>query len=170
MEHFTTTSGRPLVIRGMSPDDREREMAFVSGLSDRARRLRFLSSMKELSPSLLKRFTNPDPACETVLVALDPDVDAIVAVGRFAIDDEDDRCAEFALVVADAWRREGLGLHLMHRLIDDGRRRGLAVIAGLVLAENRDMRRLLERLGFDFRMDADDPSLAVARLSLAASD
>lgn len=164
-ERFRTRSGREILIRDMEPADRDREQAFVRGLSERARRFRFMSLLKELPPRLLERFTHPDGDRETVLVALDPATDRFLAVARFILMEQGDGC-EFAIVVGDACRGEGIGRHLMERLIEDAEARGIGWIEGIVLRDNQDMKRLLRPLGFRFVHHADDPDVFHALLDL----
>jgi acetyltransferase len=55
--------------------------------------------------------------------------------------------AEPAIVVGDRWQGRGLGTKLLEELADRARTEGIARFAGVVLAENQDAIRLLERLG-----------------------
>lgn len=164
-EIFRTREGHELLIRDMRPEDREREQAFVRGLSDRARRFRFMSLLKELPPRLLEQFTHPDPARETVLVAVDLATDRFVAVARFIRMKQGHGC-EFAIVVGDDWRGQGLGRLLMERLIEDAGARGCGYIEGIILSDNEDMRRLLRPLGFRFEHRKDEVGVFFARLAL----
>lgn len=134
-----------LRIRTITPEDREREQRFFDGLSERSRYHRFMQHLRELPPDMLQRFTHIDPAREAALVALAGD--HIVAVGRYAPDPES-RGAEFALVVADAWQRKGLGRILLERLIADARRAGYPCLYGRILDDNAGMLELAARLGF----------------------
>ncbi|MDZ7827499.1 MAG: GNAT family N-acetyltransferase [Gammaproteobacteria bacterium] len=79
---------------------------------------------------------------------------------------EGETAAQFAIVVADACRGEGIGRHLMERLIEDAEARGLRWIEGIVLRDNQDMKRLLRPLGFHFKHHADDPDVFHARIDL----
>src|SRR6185503_11380667 len=108
----------------------EREKRFFSGLSQRSRYHRFMQHLQELPPGLLQRFTRIDPEREAALVALSGD--DIVAVGRYAPDPEGP-CAEYALVVADALQRKGLGRHLLQRLLAGARAAGYPCLCGRVL-------------------------------------
>ena len=56
--------------------------------------------------------------------------------------------AEFALVVSDAYQRLGLGRHLLQRLIEIARERGVKRLVGLILSENTPMLALTGSLGF----------------------
>lgn len=164
-ERFCLRDGRELLIRDMRPEDRDREQAFVRGLSDRARRFRFMSLLKELPPRLLEQFTQPDPARETVLVVVDLATDRFVAVARFIRTKHDNGC-EFAIVVDDHWRGLGLGRMLMERLIRDAEARGMDYIEGIILSDNRDMRHLLRPLGFRFEHRPGEIGVFFARLDL----
>src|SRR5262249_10973858 len=56
--------------------------------------------------------------------------------------------AEFALVVADPFQRQGLGRHLLTRLIELAKERGVKRLVGQVLRENGPMLALTASLGF----------------------
>ena len=137
--------GSAVRIRSITPEDQERERRFFSGLSERSRYHRFMQHLHELPPGMLERFTHIDPTRELALVALSRD--EIVGVGRYA-PDPDSACAEFALVVADAWQRKGLGRRFLERLLDASRDAGYPCLLGRVLDDNRGMLELAARLGF----------------------
>ena len=71
--HLLLRDGTSVVIRPIGPEDAHREQAFVRGLSPESRYLRFMNTLRELSPEMLERFTHPDPAREIALVALTAD-------------------------------------------------------------------------------------------------
>jgi acetyltransferase len=86
----------------------------------------------------------------------------MLGVSRYYLHPET-REAEFALVVGDAHQRQGLGRHLLQRLIDVARERGVRRLTGLVLSENGPMLALTGSLGFGPPEAADD---GVVRVSL----
>lgn len=137
--------GAAVRIRSIAPEDKARELRFFEGLSQRSRYHRFMQHLRELPPGMLERFTRIDPQREAALVALAGD--EIVGVGRYAPDPEG-RCAEFALVVADAWQRKGLGRQLLERLLAAARSAGYPCLCGRILEDNRGMLELARRLGF----------------------
>ena len=160
VEGVRLTDGRAMMIRPISPADAERERRFVRELSEETKRFRFMHAMKELSPSLLARFTRIDYRREMALVAmleeaLEP---RQVGVARYVVN-ADGRGAEFAIVVGDSVRRRGIGMHLMHSLMHVAQRQGVERFDGEVHADNRPMRRLMEVLGFDAARSRDDHSL-----------
>ena len=71
----------------------------------------------------------------------------IIGVSRYYMNPQT-RSAEFAVVVRDAYQGEGLGQHLMERLIAVARKRGVRQLVGAVLRENRRMLALAKDLGF----------------------
>jgi acetyltransferase len=83
------------------------------------------------------------------LIALvhEHDRDVQVGVARYIINADGESC-EFAIVVSEAWQGRGLGHHLMQRLIDIARARGLKLMNGQVLAQNKNMLELVTTLGF----------------------
>lgn len=134
-------------LRPMRPEDTGLEQRFFDGLSERARYLRFQHHLPALSPRMIERFTQLDYDRELALIALDPERDEFIAVGRY-VPMEDGKTAEFALAVADAWQARGLGGALLARLTDCARDAGYDALIGLVLNANRGMLDLAKRLGF----------------------
>ncbi len=57
--------------------------------------------------------------------------------------------------------------HLMRRLFDWGRGRGITEIVGQVLTENAPMLAFVRHLGMEVKMSREDAGVMDARLSLA---
>lgn len=139
-------------IRRLGAGDAEAMQAFVRGLSWRARVDRFFSPVRELNPKQLERVLSGRGLS---LAAVDAR-GSIVGHGEYAIGDHG--CAEFGIVVADAWQGRGLGERLVEALMEHARNAGISVFGGVALADNRPMRRFARKLGFVFKRD-DDPQL-----------
>ena len=167
VEHGFLSDGTPLTIRPIRPEDAESEQAFVRSLSPEAKHFRFMQGLKELSPSMLAQFTQIDYSRELALVAtIEQDgKDVQIGVARYAIN-PDGRTCEFAIVVGDEVQKQGIGSRLMVALINAARSQGLAVMEGLVLADNRQMLELMRDLGFAIRPVEDDAGLVVAERRL----
>lgn len=150
--------GRHLRVRPIRPEDAEMERAFVNGLSDETRFFRFFYRLHELSPAMLARFTQIDYDREVALVAVDEAgaEPVIVGVARYVMS-LDQECAEFAVVVADAWHGKGVGRNLMARLVAYAKARGLQRLEGRVLRSNRNMLAFSAALGFQSSESAEDP-------------
>jgi acetyltransferase len=156
-----------LRVRPIRPEDAMLEQAFVAGLSERSRYMRFMQHLPELTPQMLARFTQVDYDRELALVAID-DVsggDHIVGVARY-VANPDGESVEFAIVVADAWQGRGLGRALMLRLIASAATRGYTQMTGGVLAMNKTMLEFVSGLGFASRRDPDDDEQMIVTLAL----
>jgi RimJ/RimL family protein N-acetyltransferase/nucleotide-binding universal stress UspA family protein len=137
--------GSTVLIRPLEPDDRELLRSGFERLSDRSRYLRFQTPLAELSDEQLSYLTAVDHHDHEALVALALDSDDAIGVARFVRVGDD--VAECAIVVADDWQNRGLGSALLERLVQRAHEEGVDRFTALVLAENTDALRLLERLG-----------------------
>ncbi len=155
-------------IRPIRPSDLELERRFVYGLSARSRYLRLLSS-RSLQPGELERWTRIDPEREIALIALANDGadDEEVGVARCVVDDAAAGRWDFAIVIADAWQRRGLGEALLGELVRAARDAGVRTLSSITLAENRGMVALARRLGFTVRRELGDATLLRVELPLS---
>lgn len=167
VDEHTLTDGTRVTIRPIRPEDAVLEREFVNGLSERSRYLRFMYPLKEITPQMLSRFTQIDYDREMALITVARTArgDRQVAVAHY-VGYADGRGCEFAIVVADDWHGKGIATELLRRLIDIAKDRGLELMEGLVLRENRDMLALAKDLGFDERVEVDDPKLMRVTLRL----
>ena len=137
--------GTEVLVRPISPDDRDLLGSAFAALSDRSRYLRFQAPMAELSDRQLAYLTSVDHHDHEALIALDPGQEEIVGVARFVRMQGEQ--AECAITVADEWQGRGLGTELLDRLVDRAHDEGVERFSAVVLAENSEAIRLLERLG-----------------------
>jgi acetyltransferase len=158
--------GGQYTIRPIRPDDAQMLQALVKGMSPESRYFRFVSSLTELPPGMLSRFTLIDYDREMALVAVhqtrEPQDDGsvniterIVGVSRYVTNVDGTTC-EFALAVADDFGGKGLGSRLMLSIMEVAREKGLAEIEGLVLVNNPGMLRLMKSLGYTIKPYAED--------------
>ena len=158
--------GGQYTVRPIHPNDAQMLQAMVQELSPESRYLRFVSSMRELPPSLLARFTLIDYDREMALVAVVKErrtgaggeiveTERIVGVSRYVTNLDQSSC-EFSLVVNDDFKGKGLGSRLMESIMEVAREKGLAEIEGLVLAKNPTMLKLMKSLGFTVKPFAED--------------
>jgi acetyltransferase len=155
--------GRAVVVRSARPADADAVQQFVRELSPLARRRRFFGALSELSPAQLDRLTGAQNPRDLSLVALSAHAGEprIVAMAQYATDDPG--AAEFAVVVADAWQRQGLGARLLELLIGRAAEAGVQVMNGYALAENGPMLALAARLGFALTEDRDPDLVRLER-------
>ena len=70
--------------------------------------------------------------------------------------DADNIQCEFAVMVRDHMKGEGLGYKLMRKMIDYCRARGSVEMIGNVLADNQPMLALARRLGFEITYNMEE--------------
>ena len=177
-QSLLTKGGRHCVIRPIIPEDADLLQDLMRRLSPQARYFRFVSTLTEIPPRLLLRFTQIDYDREVALVAIadaptndgtpvasrPPDEQSgngnqqIVGVGRYMLNADRSTC-EFAIAIDDDWQGHGLGAHLMRTLVSLARSRGLARIEGHVLGNNSPMLGLMKYLGFKVATDPDEPDM-----------
>ena len=154
-------------LRPIRPEDAAIESAFVNGLSEQSKFLRFMFGLHSLTPAMLSRFTQIDYDRELALVAVidTPDGQEQIGVARYITLPDEETC-EFAIVVGDAWQGKGLARNLFAMLIEAARGRRLKVMTGVTLRENVRMIELSKSHGFAVRRDPDDPELVQMTLNL----
>ena len=160
--------GRTLLLRPIRPEDEPALHEGFKTLSIEAVYFRFFSPLKALSHQLAARLTQIDYDREMALViaSMEPAGHAsLFAVARLAAD-PDNETAEIAIVVRDDMQGLGIGTRLLRTLMDYADTRGIGVLFGTVLRENRAMLELCRKLGFTTAAVADDPTLIDVRLTL----
>jgi acetyltransferase len=150
-----------VVIRPLRAHDAAAFRAFVEGLSPASRYERFQYVVKEVSPSLLRLLVEGDPRTHVALAAFQGG--KVVGEARFVREGEG---AEFAIAVADAWRRRGVGRRLFDALLARARAEGLKRLDGEVLAWNQAMLGFVEQQGFRVRFHPEDERLVRIELAL----
>jgi len=160
--------GAPVTLRPIRPEDAEIEQEFVRGLSEESRHFRFMSTMRELAPAMLARFTQIDYDREMAIVAVQESGGREVEIGvvRYVTNPDGETC-EFAIVVADRWKGKGLGRRMLETLIQVARARGLRGMVGHVLSINQPMLALAEKLGFVVRENPEDATAKRVLLDLS---
>ncbi len=146
---WTMHNGTEVLIRPIRPEDEPQMAHFHEGLSERSVYLRYFYPMKlsqRVEHERLARICFIDYDREMALVVQMPD-GQIAAAGRI-IKLTDSSDAEYAILVADAFQRQGLGTELLRRLVEIAKQEGVERIFGNVLYDNTDMLRVTERLGF----------------------
>ncbi|KAA3630888.1 MAG: CoA-binding protein [Proteobacteria bacterium] len=168
VSNWQLPDGSDVVLRPIRPEDAGIEQQFVEQLSDESRYFRFMQKLQKLTPLMLARFTQIDYDREMALVAVindGRDDAAMLGVARYVTNPDKQSC-EFALTVSDQRQRQGIGQQLMRRLMAVARDRGIAIMEGEVLANNRKMLSLTERLGFRMERNTDDMSVTRVRRHL----
>jgi len=160
--------GSAAVIRRVEAGDAQALQQFFRDLSPASRYRRFLRAIRELPEDMLVHFTHPDPSGEAVLIASLPHTRrGIIGMAQYAGTGES---SEIAVVVGDAWQRQGLGYHLLAALLNVAVEAGIERIHADVFADNQAMRRLASKLGCEIRTNPLAPFLVQMAKTLAPEE
>jgi len=156
--------GTEVTLRPIRPEDEPMELEFIRGLSPETSRYRFFQIIRDLPHEALVRFCNIDYDREMAFIAEMRDGARRIEIGvsRLILEPNKKR-GEFAVVVADKYQRKGLGLKLVDMLIEVAKEKGVDSIYGVILAENRSMINLCEKLGFTMKRHEEN---VIAELKL----
>jgi acetyltransferase len=169
MTTWRLADGSSVNLRPIRPEDAEMEQEFVKNLSANSRYFRFMNTVRELTPTMLMRFTQIDYDQEMAFVAVREEGgrEVEIAVARYATNPDGQTC-EFAVVVADSWQCKGLGRRILELLIEVARSRGLKAMVGHILSGNQPMLALCGKLGFRISDSPEDAGMKRAVLDLDA--
>ena len=147
--------GSSVRIRASHPTDESAIVAFLEGLSEESRRLRFRTDSVDLGDTA-RHWSGIDCEDCCVLAVLGGEVVGQASYERLA----DDR-ALVAFTVTDAFQGRGLGTLLLKRLAEAADEDGVAVFEAEVLAENDKMLELFRDSGFVVTMKSEPGSVRV---------
>lgn len=154
----------------MRKEDARHAQAFFEWLSAETRYLRFMYSVKELTPQILEGAFTQDGLQRVVLVAepLAPSGDEptpAVAIGRYTPAPGEGAC-EVAITVGDAWQGRGVGGALLRRLTVLAQRAGYREMCATALTTNSKMIRLARACGFEIDVEPDGVTAMRLRLNV----
>lgn len=152
-------SGRRVIIRPVLAQDEPAHRAFHELQSPESIRYRFFQYRKHFSREDVAQMVQIDYDREMVFIANAPREDAegeeTLGTVRTWTDADNLQC-EFAVMVHDKMKGEGLGVALMQKMIDYCRARGTVEMVGNVLPDNRPMLQLAEHLGFEVKYNLEE--------------
>jgi len=156
-------SGRRILLRPIRGEDAPAHAAFVQRLSPEAIRFRFFQPRSSFTHLELAQATQIDYSREMAFIAsAESDKGKAETLGVVrAWTDPDNVSAEFAIIIDDAMRGEGLGRLLLEKMVEYARRRGTLELRGTVLPDNRPMLRLAKKLGFTRHFSEEDDAMVV---------
>ncbi len=154
--------GRSLTLRPVRPEDEAQHMAFLTRLDPDDIRMRVFYSRRNIEHSELARLMQIDYEREMAFLAVAHDSsdpsgpEQTLGVVR-AVADPDNVDAEFGIIIRTDLKGQGLGQLMMEKMIRYLRAHGTQRLVGTIIAENRRMLALAQRLGFvETRVKEDD--------------
>jgi GNAT superfamily N-acetyltransferase len=185
-EQVRLRDGSRVLVRPVTPGDRE---LFVQGFERfgmESRASRFLGLKKKLSDRELDYLTQVDHESHEAVGAIDLETGAGVGVARMVRSPNGDpSCAEAAVAVVDDWQGRGLGALLLSRLVARARELGVTHFLAVLRTDNRSMLTLFQRAGevhvrdregeiatieVELPVDCEHDSLGAALRSAAAGE
>jgi GNAT superfamily N-acetyltransferase len=144
---FVLRDGSRVRIRQWRAADRELLVGGFYRLSATSSYRRFLSASPVLTDQMVQVLTDVDHRDHEAMVALGELGREGLGIAHYVRSLDRPGVAEVALTVIDDWQGRGLGTLLLEVISARARQEGIKTFTALMLAENRRMRDLLERLG-----------------------
>jgi acetyltransferase len=154
---FTIRNGSTVFLRPIQRGDVDRLLSLARRFSRETMYLRFHHVITRMSREEAIRFCNIDYDHTFALVVMtgEGDREKLLAVARYyRLPCED--AAEFAIVVADRYQKQGIGTHLMKYLATAAKNSGIRYLQGDVLVENKDMMHIIESCGFQVAEELEE--------------
>ena len=161
--------GETVEIRPIRPEDEPEMIDFHTKLSERTVYLRYFQPLKLSQRTAHERltricFNDYDREMALVVERKKPDGTCeIVAVGRLSKQHGRNE-AELAALVRDEFQGKGIGTELYRRLLEVAKDEKIAKVVSTMLGENREMRRVCEKLGFNIREELEDNMVKAEKL------
>ena len=167
-------NGRPdiwLALRPARLSDGEALQSYVRGLSPQSRYDRFLGAVSELPASELARAlaANGRDTLTLLLTSTAEDRETVVGEARVALSCAE-RAGEFAMSIADGWRRLGVGSALLEEIEVKAAADGIDQLFGDVLRTNEGMIALARGRGFHLGAGLEPRLVRIEKLLDAAPD
>ena len=140
-------AGSQIRIRQGHSADKALLLQGFERLSAESRYRRFLTSVTELSGSMVQYLTTIDHHDHEAIIALDEATGEGIGVARYVRNGTRPEAAEFAVTVIDDWQGQGVGTLLLEVLSARAREEGVTTFTALMLATNQEMMDVLAALG-----------------------
>ncbi len=150
-EDYKDIDGREFFFRPMKPTDEELLKDLFYSLSEESRYKRFMSTRKDMPHERRQEFVQINYNKEMAIVVIDPEIEGphrMVGMGDYQIK-EGQNIAEVSLMIRDEYQGQGIGTVLLEYLTMIAQNQGLYGFTAEVLADNRKMLRVFEKMGYE---------------------
>ncbi|HSB07793.1 MAG TPA: bifunctional acetate--CoA ligase family protein/GNAT family N-acetyltransferase [Thermodesulfobacteriota bacterium] len=153
--------GTEVLLRPVKPEDEPLVKEMLTSLSEKTLKERFFQVIKSITHEMLIKLCNIDYNREMTIVAeimaeiRENSPRKIIGIIGLMID-SDFKSGEFGVIIHDHYQGKGIGYKLIDVLIGIAQEKGLEEFYGIVLAENRKMLRICQKLGFTAEPFEDD--------------
>ncbi|MGE5442992.1 MAG: GNAT family N-acetyltransferase, partial [Ignavibacteriales bacterium] len=148
--YHTLKDGTVVLLRPIRPEDEPLMFELFNTFSKKTIAYRFFHFIKVTTHEQLIRFTQIDYDREIAIIAVcqPPGRERVLGVGQVIFEPREEK-AEFAAMVGDPWQGKGLGGKLIEACISIAKERGVKLLWGEVIFENRPMINLFKKMGFN---------------------
>jgi acetyltransferase len=166
---WRAADGTVVTLRPLRPDDVDRELAFIAGLSEQTLHLRLQHAARGVNRAEVERLLQLDYQDQLAIGAFvtAPGGEQLMGVSRYARL-ADGESAECAVVVADDWHGRGIGTELMRSLWTAAWARGIRWLVGTTMAGNDRLGNWARRFGFEVRTEPNSGGLLKVTLDLCS--
>ncbi|QYK53762.1 MAG: GNAT family N-acetyltransferase [Fimbriimonadaceae bacterium] len=143
-EKYKTPDGREVTLRLVRPDDK---LAFVIGLEECSPQTiynRFMGAKPRFTRAELEYLTECDHQNHLAIVAFHGDL--LIGVARAIRYKDRPEAADFGLIVADCFQRQGVGRKLLNRLIEGVSERNIQYLCAEMFATNNRVFAMIDDL------------------------
>lgn len=151
LETIREINGKEYQFRPMKPTDEELLKDLFYALSDESRYRRFMSPRKDMPHERRQDFVQINYNKEMAIVVIDQEIEGperMVGEGDYRIK-EGQNVAEISIMIRDEYQAQGIGSALVEYLTTIAKRQGLYGFTAEVLAENKKMLKVFEKMGYD---------------------
>jgi acetyltransferase len=163
---LVTERGLRFHVRPVRPDDEPAVAALFDHVSPEDLRFRFMSGVTKVSREQIVMMTRVDYVRTTSFVAFAEEGD-LLAIAMLATDPDRTR-AEIALSTRTDMKGKGLSWTLLEYVLRYAKAEGIETVESIESADHDAALRMERELGFVTIADPDDPTVRIARKSLAA--
>jgi len=158
----TFKGGLEVRFRAIKPSDEEEMRHLFYRFSDTAVYYRYFTAIKAMPHRKMQQYVNVDYREALSIVGLvgEPGMGHIVAEGRF-VKHRGKPLADIAFVVDEAYNGQGIATFLFKLLIQLAKDRGLKGFTADVLASNKAMMRVIEKVGLPAHAHLEEGAYAL---------
>jgi RimJ/RimL family protein N-acetyltransferase len=148
--------GTPVLIRPITPADKNELRIGFSKLSPESRYCRFISYIDHLSENQLDYLTHIDNINHFAICAIDARRNHMTGIGvaRYFRLEKTPDVAEVALTVIDEYQNRGLGMQLLMLLGRSAKANNIKKLVGYVLENNIRMMKILKHFNTNNRRES----------------
>ena len=142
-------NGEEIFLRPIMDSDRHLLVDLFNRMSPQSVHLRFLRHLNTLPEKMINQLITIDYHANFALVAvvMENGKDAVIAVGRYGYDPDEDG-TDLAIAVRDDWQQKGLGKIMLLKVVNIAKSHGITKFTGMMDPQNNVIQKLLVKLGY----------------------